>query len=56
MCYFNNVVLNNNIINIFNHPNAYINKNLFIFNSKNKYITIEDTFTKQKKHIKKVLN
>ena len=53
VCYFNNVLLNNNIINIFNHPNAYINKNLFIFNSKNKYITIEDTFTKQKKTYKK---
>ena len=53
VCYFNNVLLNNNVIDIFNKPNIYVNKNLFVFNPENKYITVDDTFTKQEKTYRK---
>lgn len=45
VCYFNNILLNKNIINIFNTDNAYINKNLFVYSKDKNYNKIKDTFT-----------
>ena len=53
VCYFNNVIFNKNINNIFDTNNAFISNKLFIYNHNNNYTTIEDTFTrKEKKYTK----